>query len=140
MNFENIYNITNNFVPSGLEWLAFVLTGIILAFVVINTIVMAGAIYTWFERRVLGRFQSRLGPNRWGPFGLFQPFADVLKLISKEDVVPDVADKPVFHLAPFFLAIPALLVFSIIPLDEVSLLGKLNIGVLLRFLDNIMAN
>ena len=130
MNFENIYNITNNFVPSGLEWLAFVLTGIILAFVVINTIVMAGAIYTWFERRVLGRFQSRLGPNRWGPFGLFQPFADVLKLISKEDVVPDVADKPVFHLAPFFLAIPALLVFSIIPLDEVSLLGKLNVGVL----------
>ena len=91
---------------------------------------MAGAIYTWFERRVLGRFQSRLGPNRWGPFGLFQPFADVLKLISKEDVVPDVADKPVFHLAPFFVAIPALLVFSIIPLDEVSFLWKLNVGVL----------
>ena len=93
MSFDNIYDIVVGVMPGGLEWLAFVVAGGILAFAVINAVVMAGAIYTWFERRALGRFQSRLGPNRWGPFGLFQPFADLLKLLSKEDVVPDPADR-----------------------------------------------
>ena len=130
MSFDNIYDIVVGLMPGGLEWLAFAAAGGILAFAVINTVVMAGAIYTWFERRALGRFQSRLGPNRWGPFGLFQPFADILKLISKEDVVPDTADRPVFHIAPLFLAIPVLLVFAVIPFGENSFLGRLNVGVL----------
>ena len=130
MSFENLYDIVVGLVPGGLEWLAFLVAGGILAFAVINAVVMSGAIYTWFERRALGRFQSRLGPNRWGPFGLFQPFADVLKLLSKEDVVPEPADKVVFHIAPLFLAIPVLLVFAVIPLGENSFLGQLNVGVL----------
>ena len=130
MSFDSLYDIASGLAPDGLEWLAFILAGVILAFVVINVVVMAGALYTWFERRALGRFQSRLGPNRWGPFGLFQPFADVLKLLSKEDVVPDTADRPVFHMAPLFLAIPALLVFAVIPFGEDSFLGRLNVGVL----------
>ena len=130
MSFDNIYDIVVGVMPGGLEWLAFVVAGGILAFAVINAVVMAGAIYTWFERRALGRFQSRLGPNRWGPFGLFQPFADLLKLLSKEDVVPDPADRAVFHIAPLFLAIPVLLVFAVIPFGENSFLGRLNVGVL----------
>ena len=130
MSFDNIYSIAIGLMPDGLEWLAFILACVILAAVVINVVVMAGALYTWFERRALGRFQSRLGPNRWGPFGLFQPFADILKLLSKEDVVPDTADRPVFHLAPLLLAIPALLVFAVIPFGEDSFLGRLNVGVL----------
>ena len=130
MSFDNLYDILVGLVPGGLEWLAFLVAGAILAFAVINAVVMSGAIYTWFERRALGRFQSRLGPNRWGPFGLFQPFADVLKLISKEDVVPEPADRVVFHIAPLFLAIPVLLVFAVIPLGENSFLGRLNVGVL----------
>ena len=130
MSFENLYDIVVGLAPGGLEWMAFLVAGGILAFAVINAVVMSGAIYTWFERRALGRFQSRLGPNRWGPFGLFQPFADVLKLISKEDVVPDPADRVVFHIAPLFLAIPVLLVFAVIPLGENSFLGQLNVGVL----------
>ena len=130
MSFDNIYDILVGLAPGGLEWLAFLVAGGILAFAVINAVVMSGAIYTWFERRALGRFQSRLGPNRWGPFGLFQPFADVLKLLSKEDVVPDPADRVVFHIAPLFLAIPVLLVFAVIPLGENSFLGQLNVGVL----------
>ena len=99
MSFDNVYDIIVGLTPGGLEWLAFLVAGGILAFAVINAVVMSGAIYTWFERRALGRFQSRLGPNRWGPFGLFQPFADILKLLSKEDVVPDPADRTVFHIA-----------------------------------------
>ncbi len=130
MSFDNIYDILVGLVPGGLEWVAFLVAGGILAFAVINAVVMSGAIYTWFERRALGRFQSRLGPNRWGPFGLFQPFADVLKLLSKEDVVPEPADRVVFHIAPLFLAIPVLLVFAVIPFGENSFLGQLNVGVL----------
>ena len=130
MSFDNIYDIIVGLTPGGLEWLAFLAAGGILAFAVINAVVMSGAIYTWFERRALGRFQSRLGPNRWGPFGLFQPFADILKLLSKEDVVPEPADRVVFHIAPLFLAIPVLLVFAVIPFGENSFLGRLNVGVL----------
>ena len=130
MSFDNVYDIIVGLTPGGLEWLAFLVAGGILAFAVINAVVMSGAIYTWFERRALGRFQSRLGPNRWGPFGLFQPFADILKLLSKEDVVPEPADRVVFHIAPLFLAIPVLLVFAVIPFGENSFLGRLNVGVL----------
>jgi NADH-quinone oxidoreductase subunit H len=130
MSFDNVYDIIVGLMPGGLEWMAFLVAGGILAFAVINAVVMAGAFYTWFERRALGRFQSRLGPNRWGPFGLFQPFADILKLLSKEDVVPDPADRAVFHIAPLFLAIPVLLVFAVIPFGENSFLGRLNVGVL----------
>ena len=130
MSFDNIYQTVNGFLPSGFEWLGFIIASLTLAFIVINAVVMSGAFYTWFERRVLGKFQSRLGPNRWGPFGLFQPFADLIKLISKEDIVPKEADQPVFHIAPMFLAVPALLVFAVIPFGDNSFLGKMNVGVL----------
>ena len=81
MSFDNIYQTVNGFLPSGFEWLGFIIASLTLAFIVINAVVMSGAFYTWFERRVLGKFQSRLGPNRWGPFGLLQPIADVIKAI-----------------------------------------------------------
>lgn len=128
--FGNIYDTIANIAPRGLEWLAFVGASVVLAMIVINAAILTTALYTWFERRVLGRFQNRLGPNRWGPFGVLQPIADLVKLITKEDVVPDVADKLVFALAPIVLVFPGILVFSVIPFGEQSFLGKLNIGVL----------
>ena len=128
--FDKIYEIISDIVPGGLEWLAFLIASVTLSIIVINTAVMSTAVYTWFERRTLGRFQSRLGPNRWGPFGLLQPVADLIKLITKEDVIPDVADKKVFNLAPIVFVFPGILVFSVIPFGEQSFLGKLNIGVL----------
>ncbi len=128
--FGNIYDTVVGFAPDGLEWAAYVVACVILAFIVINAAILTTALYTWFERRVLGRFQNRLGPNRWGPFGILQPIADLLKLITKEDVIPDVADKRVFNLAPIVLVFPGLLVFSVIPFGEQSFLGKLNVGVL----------
>ena len=91
---------------------------------------MSTALYTWFERRVLGRFQVRLGPNRWGPFGLLQPLADIVKLITKEDTIPDEADRPAFTVAPVVLLLPMLLVVAVVPFGEDSFLGRLNVGIL----------
>ncbi len=130
LDFCSIYRVGTGLLPSGAEWLAFALAAAVLAFIVINALVGVTAGYTWFERRVLGRFQARLGPNRWGPFGLFQPLADVLKLMTKEDIVPDAADRPVFHVAPVVLLVPALAVVAFIPFGEDSFLGRLNVGAL----------
>ena len=116
--------------PQSLEWAAFALAGLVLAFVVVNVLLMAATGYTWFERRALGRFQARLGPNRWGPFGMFQPIADGIKLLTKEDVVPADADRWVFNAAPIALMAPTILVVAVIPLEADSFLGSLNIGVL----------
>ena len=73
------------------------------------------AVMTWFERRLIARIQVRVGPNRCGPLGLFQPAADGLKLAMKEDLTPAEADKAVFVIAPMGSLIAALLAFAIIP-------------------------
>jgi NADH-quinone oxidoreductase subunit H len=70
----------------------------------------------WFERKAISDLQNRIGPNRAGPFGLFQTVADGLKFFMKEDSLPDRADKRIFILAPYLTAIPAFLVFAVIPI------------------------
>lgn len=111
--------------PGGfwLHWLVFSL--IILIFVL--TLVMG---YIWFERRGLARIQARLGPNRVGPFGLLQPVADAVKVLLKEDIIPDNADKLVHWLAPLVAFVPVLLVFAVIPFQNGALLADLNVGIL----------
>ena len=130
LNFGSIYDFFDGLLPESLDWLAYAIASGILALLVINAVILSVSLFTWFERRALGRIQSRLGPNRWGPFGLLQPFADVLKLMLKEDTVPETADRPVFNVAPIVLVAASLLVFAVIPLGHESFLGKLNIGVL----------
>ena len=128
--FAGIYGFFDGLMPERLDWLAFTVTGVIIGAVVLNALILSTALYTWFERRVLGRFQSRLGPNRWGPFGLAQPIADLVKLISKEDTVPEGADRPVFALAPIVFLVPALIVFAVLPLHGSSFVGRLNVGLI----------
>jgi NADH-quinone oxidoreductase subunit H len=78
-----------------------------------------------FERKVVARMQQRIGPNRVGPRGYLQSLADGLKLAFKEDIMPALADKPVYFLAPVIAAVPAFLAFSVIPLGpEVSIFGQ----------------
>ena len=70
----------------------------------------------WFERKAISDMQSRIGPQKWGPFGLLQTLADGMKLMFKEDLVPAEADRFVFKLAPYLVLVPALITFSIVPI------------------------
>ena len=83
-----------------------------LVFFVILTL---AAYLVFAERKILAWIQDRKGPNRVGPFGLLQPLADLIKLLTKEDVVPAAADRWLFYLAPAMAAIPAILTFAVIP-------------------------
>jgi NADH-quinone oxidoreductase subunit H len=107
-------------------WIHFVVFAvIILVFVV--AMVMA---FIYIERRGLGRFQARVGPNRAGPFGVLQPVADAIKILLKEDIIPAKGDKWIFWLAPAVAFIPVLMIFAVIPFQSGALLADLNIGIL----------
>jgi len=84
----------------------------------------------WIERKVVSRFQSRIGPNRLGPFGLIQPFADIIKLMIKEDTTPEGADRVVYNLAPILSMMSVLILWAVVPLAPTMLGVDLNVGAL----------
>ena len=84
----------------------------------------------WVERRLLARFQDRLGPNRVGPAGLLQPVADIIKLFMKEDWIPPFADKFIYVLAPAIIAITVLIAFAVVPFGENIVVADANVGLL----------
>lgn len=91
------------------------------------------ALLTWVERKGLGRIQNRPGPNRVGPFGLFQPIADGIKSLTKEDIVPWRSDAALHFLAPVLLMVPSLLVYSVLPVGRNMTAIDLSCGVLFFF-------
>src|SRR5260221_10045654 len=91
------------------------------------------ALTTWLERKGLGRIQNRLGPNRVGPYGLFQPVADGLKMVTKEDIVPRNADKLIHFLAPVVLVVPTLLAYAVLPFGRNLVPIDLDAGILFFF-------
>jgi len=103
--------------------LAIVFTLIKILIIIVCTLI--GVAYmTYAERKVIGHMQVRLGPSHTGPKGLLQPLADGLKLFAKEDMTPDMVDKPVFYVAPFLGMVPGLCGFAVIPFaDEMTLFG-----------------
>jgi len=91
------------------------------------------ALTTWLERKGLGRIQNRLGPNRVGPYGLFQPIADGLKMLTKEDIVPRSADKVVHFLAPIAFLVPTLLAYAVLPYGRNLVPVNFDAGILFFF-------
>jgi NADH-quinone oxidoreductase subunit H len=111
--------------PGGfwLHWVVFV----VIIFVFVLAMVMG---FIWFERRAIAIMQARRGPNRAGPFGFLQPVADVIKLLTKEDIVPARGDKLVHWLAPVVAVVPMLMIFAVVPFQGGAILADLNIGIL----------
>jgi len=116
-------------------WLEWVIKSLIVIFALLGGF----AYLTWYERRALARIQSRIGPNRAGPFGLLQPIADAVKLIFKEELVPAKADKILFFWAPVITMVPSIIIGAVIPFGPtVELFGRqislaianINVGVL----------
>ncbi|OGO29936.1 MAG: hypothetical protein A2Z16_13690 [Chloroflexi bacterium RBG_16_54_18] len=110
-------------------WVNLVLA--VIGVVVTATFVLVMDIFlVWVERKVVARFQDRLGPNRLGPFGLIQPFADIIKLLIKEDITPVGADKILFNLAPILALATVVTIWAVIPFSSTMLGADLNVGIL----------
>jgi NADH-quinone oxidoreductase subunit H len=106
--------------------------GFMLLFAMVFILVFAtpvAGILTYVERRVAGKIQSRVGPNRVGPQGFLQWVADAVKLILKEDFIPGDADRPLFRIAPYLVAIGTFLTLAIIPFGQRLVMSNLNVGV-----------
>lgn len=91
------------------------------------------AFLTWLERKVISRIQNRYGPNRVGPFGLFQPVADGVKALTKEDIIPAGADRFLHWLAPCVVVVPSITLFALLPLGRNMVAVDVDVSVLLFF-------
>lgn len=101
---------------------------VVLVFLLCNVIILV-----YLERKISGFIQERLGPNRMGPFGIFQLFMDILKLVSKNTVTPDAADKFIYNLVPIVVFIPTMVIFSFMPLGEGMTVYDSPVSLLLYF-------
>ncbi|MGD0881521.1 MAG: NADH-quinone oxidoreductase subunit NuoH [Acidimicrobiales bacterium] len=114
---------TDPLYAKGVGWVVLLIV-LVKVLVVFGALMVAVMLMIWFERKVISDMQSRIGPNRAGPFGIAQTLADGIKLFFKEDLIPDKADRFVFKLAPYLTIIPAFLAFAIVPIGgEVTLFG-----------------
>jgi NADH-quinone oxidoreductase subunit H len=125
-----------------LTWIAGFIILIAKLGVVLLVLLLLAAYLVWLERKFLARLQIRYGPNRAGKFGLLQPIADSIKMLTKEDIVPAAADRFIFLLAPAVVATTALMMFAVVPFgNDLTLFGKkvplvitdLNVGLLYVF-------
>jgi len=107
-----------------------ILTHILIIIGVLLVLIGIAAQLIWVERRMLALWQDRYGPNRVGPFGIFQVVADMIKIFFKEDWIPKFADKKVFVIAPAIVMITILMSFAVVPFTSVINVVNLNVGLL----------
>lgn len=117
----------------GPDWLVYVVAGLLGAIGIVTFVGLTALVNIWIERRVVGRMQSRLGPNRLGPFGLLQPLADAIKLMQKEVLQPKLADALVFTAAPIAFTVPGIAVLAVIPWGRNMTLANLDAGIVFVF-------
>ncbi|NMP16831.1 NADH-quinone oxidoreductase subunit NuoH [Thalassotalea sp. Y01] len=98
--------------------------------VILGLLIPIAAMLVWVERRLIGIWQDRLGPNRVGPFGILQSVADLLKILGKDEFTPKFADRFIFVLAPLIAAVTVLMSFVVVPFSDTIGISNLNIGVL----------
>ncbi|HTX90818.1 MAG TPA: NADH-quinone oxidoreductase subunit NuoH [Anaerolineales bacterium] len=113
--------------PDGLATVIVYFIGIVVLVIFAMTLDIG---LVWVERKVVARFQDRLGPNRIGPFGLIQPVADIIKLVIKEDITPAGADKIIYNIAPVLAAMSVIALWAILPLSSKIFGVDLNVAVL----------
>ncbi len=128
--YRPLYSFLDGLLPESLDWVAYFLTGFAIVFLLVNVLLIFASVFVFMLRRLLGLFQTRLGPNRVGPFGILQPFADLLKLLLKEDVRPREADPLLFTIAPVLMVAPVFIILAVVPFGRNSFLADLNIAVL----------
>ncbi|HET9034769.1 MAG TPA: complex I subunit 1 family protein, partial [Myxococcaceae bacterium] len=97
---------------------------------IVTVVLTATAMALWFERKFAARLQTRLGPTMVGPSGLLQPVADLLKLLQKEDIVPEKADPAIFNMVPLLAALAALGAAAVVPFSPSVVASDLDVGVL----------
>lgn len=112
------------------EWIQYLTVTVWKILFVLIAVILIVAFSTYFERKVIGSMQARVGPNRVGPLGLGQPFADVIKLLIKEVVVPSQSSRFLFVIAPLLSLIPALATWAVIPLNDWYVIADINAGLL----------
>src|SRR6478672_5187491 len=115
------------------DWLIQIISSLINICGLLGVFLTLFALISVLERKILGRMQNRYGPNRVGPFGLFQPVADGIKMLIKEDIVPARADKVVHFLAPVILAAVAILTLGVIPYGRNMTAFTIDGGILFFF-------
>ena len=125
--YRAIYDFVCPVLPS---WLSYLVAGLVIMVILVNLVLLGAAVFVWAERRLLGRFHNRIGPNRWGPFGMLQPIADIVKLLTKEDLTPANADRITFFAVPIVMVMPVILVLAVVPFAKDTALADLNVGVL----------
>jgi NADH-quinone oxidoreductase subunit H len=122
-----LQNWLSGYLPSWIAYIASFLVGAVAIIAFVMTMVI---VFVYMERRIIGRFQIRLGPNRVGPEGIFQLFADAIKLLTKEDIVPAAGDCMLHFIAPVLAFFPAIMVFAVVPFADKATFAGIDVGIL----------
>lgn len=112
------------------EWVANLIGDVIGVLLIVGAVLTSAIFLIWLERKIAARLQDRVGPNRAGPYGLLQTLADIVKLLTKEDVTPDGADRVSFNLAPALMVMQIIMVAAIIPISAGLIGANLSVGLL----------
>ena len=124
------YDYLLGLIPVSWSWLQYLILTFVPVLAITIGVLLAAIVLIWWERRVIALFQIRRGPNRMGLFGVFQPIVDAIKILFKEDIVPQKVDWILFTLAPILIFVPGLVAYIVIPFSKEWIGADLRVGIL----------